>query len=180
VAIGNRLISAKIDRGTMAYVLSTPVSRRAVVTTQALFFAGSLALMSALAAAVHSAAASFSSYGANSAEIQTILKLGLGVFVLALAFSGICFAASCAFNLSKHMIAIGGGLVSAFLLAPIVAMFGENFAFLRNLTIVTLYDVPGIMASAAGWGWRLVALAAIALAGYAAGAVVFTRKDLPL
>ncbi|MDR1449912.1 MAG: ABC transporter permease [Propionibacteriaceae bacterium] len=180
IAIGNKLVSAKIDRGTLAYVLSTPVSRRAVVATQALFFAGSLTLMCALTTAVHSVAAMLSSYGADTAEVLIIVRLNLGLLTLALAFSGICFAASCVFNLSKHTIAIGGGLICAFLLAPIIAMFGDNFAFLHNLTIVTLYDVTDIMASAAGWVWRLVALAGIALATYVAGAIVFTRKDLPL
>jgi ABC-2 type transport system permease protein len=180
ITIGNRLICAKVDRGTLAYVLSTPVSRRAVVATQALFFAGSLALMCTLAATVHCVAASFSSYGASSAEVQTIIKLNLGLLALALAFSGICFAASCVFNLSKHAIGLGGGVICAFLLAPLIAMFGQNFTFLRYLTIVTLYDVPGIMASATGWAWRLAGLAGVALATYAAGALAFTRKDLPL
>ncbi|MDR1388309.1 MAG: ABC transporter permease subunit [Propionibacteriaceae bacterium] len=180
ITIGNRLICAKVDRGTLAYVLSTPVGRRAVVGVQTSFFIGSLAAMYALTAAVHSVAAVLSSYGADASQVQAIVKLNLGLFLLALAFSGICFAASCWFNLSKHTIAIGGGLVCAFLLFPIIAMFGNNFAFLRHLTIVTLYDVSDIMAGAAGWGWPLAALAAIAAAAYAAGAVVFLRKDLPL
>jgi ABC-2 type transport system permease protein len=180
ITIGNRLISAKVDRGTLAYVLSTPVSRRAVVATQALFFAGSLALMCALAGTVHAVAALLSDHGADAGEVQTIVKLNIGLLALALAFSGICFAASSVFNLSKHTIAVGGGLIAAFVLAPIIAMFGENFAFLRNLTIVTLYDVPSIMASAPGWGWPLAGLAGIAVAAYIAGALVFTRKDLPL
>jgi ABC-2 type transport system permease protein len=136
--------------------------------------------MCALAAAVHSIAAAGSSYGAGAAEVATIARLNLGLLALALAFSGICFAATCVFNLSKFAIAAASGLICGFLLAPIVAMFGEKFAFLRHLTIVTLYDVPDIMTASPGWGWPLAVLIVIALAGYAGGAIVFTRKDLPL
>ncbi|MDR1393587.1 MAG: ABC transporter permease subunit [Bifidobacteriaceae bacterium] len=180
ITVGNRLICAKVDRGTLAYVLATPVRRRAVTTTQAAFFGGSLLAMCALGAAAHCAGAALSSFGLTGADVRTVLELNLGLFLLGWAFAGICFAASCVFNLTKHTIATGGGLVCAFLLLPIMAMFGQNYAFMRHLTIVSLYDVPAIMAHSAGWFWGLVALGMIGAAAGAAGSWAFTRRDLPL
>jgi ABC-2 type transport system permease protein len=180
ITVGNKLISSQVDRGTLAYVLSNPVKRSTVIVTQVVFFAGSLLAMCTLSAVAHSLGAYFSTFGANSAEIQTIFKLNLGLFTLALSFAGIVFAASCLFNLSKYTIAVGGGIVCAFLLFPIMAMFGSKFAFLSNLTVVSLYKVGSIMASGTGWAWDLVILAAIGLVAFAAGGVAFVRRDLPL
>ncbi|MFV0289177.1 MAG: hypothetical protein ACK5HR_07000 [Mycoplasmatales bacterium] len=45
VIVGNNLIVAKVDRGSMAYTLSTPIKRSTIVITQAFYFIMSLVIM---------------------------------------------------------------------------------------------------------------------------------------
>ncbi|MDR1422954.1 MAG: ABC transporter permease subunit [Coriobacteriales bacterium] len=180
IIIGNNLLSQQVDRGTMAYVLSTPIRRTSVSATQMVFFVGSLLLMFVLGAAAHIFAMNFSEAGITTEDVELILKLNIGLFTLALAFSGIVFCASSIFNLSKHTIAVGGGLVAAFLLLPIVAMFSEEFNWIKDLSIASLYDPMLLATGAEGFVWKFVVLAAIGIAAYGVGTVVFARRDLPL
>lgn len=45
IIVANKLIASQIDRGSMAYTLSTPTKRNTVTFTQAIFLAGSIILM---------------------------------------------------------------------------------------------------------------------------------------
>lgn len=45
IVVGGNLIVSQVDKGSMAYTLSTPVKRRTVATTQAIFFVGSIFFM---------------------------------------------------------------------------------------------------------------------------------------
>lgn len=181
IITGNKLLSAQVDKGTMAYVLSTPVKRSAVAVTQAVYFTGSLLLMFGIGAAAQIISAHFSKYGISSADVGIVLKLNLGLFALSLAYSGICFCASSIFNLSKYTIAVGGGIVGIFLLLPIVSMFGEKFKDLKNLSIASLYDSSSIMAGASkDYIWQFAILACIGIVTYIVGSTTFAKRDLPL
>lgn len=45
IIVGNKLIASQVDRGSMAYVLSTPTKRNDVTLTQAFYLIGSLLIM---------------------------------------------------------------------------------------------------------------------------------------
>ena len=180
IITANKLIAAQVDKGTMAYILSTPTKRSKVAATQAIFFIGSLFLMFTLSAGMHILATQFGAGSISSADIKTILLLNLGMFMLDLALSGICFLASSVFNLSKYVIAVGGGLVGAFLLMSMMGMFGSNFRWMQNFTLVTLYDVHSVMAGSTEFIWKYIVLGAIGAVTYVIGSAAFTKRDLPL
>jgi ABC-2 type transport system permease protein len=180
IITSNKLIAAQVDKGTLAYVLSTPVKRSTVAVTQAVFFLGSLLLMFAISAGAHILATVISAGSISSADVLTIVQLNVGLFVLNTAFSGICFLASCVFNLSKYAIAVSGGIVGAFLLMSIMAMFGSNFGWMQNFTIVSLYDIHSVFAGEPDFIWKFIVLAAIGVVTYIAGSTLFVKRDLPL
>jgi ABC-2 type transport system permease protein len=179
IVTGNKLISQLVDKGTMAYVLSNPVKRTAVAFTQAVFFAGSLFFMFAIGAAAHIVSAYFAK-GISAADAGLVIKLSLGLFVLSIAFSGIMFCASSIFNLSKHTTAVGGGLVGLFLLIPMVSMFGDNFKWLKYISLQSLYNPLGIVSDTDDFVWKFIVLAVVGIALYIAGSSVFAKRDLPL
>lgn len=180
IITANKLIASQVDKGTMAYILSTPVKRSKVAATQAVFMIGSLFLMFTLSAATHILATYLAVGSISGADIGTILLLNLGMFVLDLALSGICFLASSIFNLSKNVIAVGGGLVGAFILMSIMGMFGESFQWMKNLTLVTLFDIHSVMAGTTDFIWKFVVLAGVGIITYVIGSTAFTKRDLPL
>lgn len=113
-------------------------------------------------------------------DMETYLEIAGGTCLLILAFGGIGFFASCAFDRTGPALALGGGLPFAFfLMSMVVTMGGSNTENLKYLTLTTLNDT-GAMLSGDPFAGGLIALGAIAAALYTAGCAVFCKKDLPL
>ena len=180
IVTSNKLIASQVDKGTLAYVLSTPVKRSKVAYTQAVFFLGSLFVMFSISASSHIISHYIGVGSISSSEVKAILLLNLGLFVLNAALSGICFLTSCVFNLSKYVTAVGGGIVGSFIILSIMAMFGENFHWMKNLTLVTLFDISSVLSDSSDFIWKFIVLAAIGVFTYVIGSMAFTKRDLPL
>ena len=193
VVLANSLVADKIDRGSMVYVLSTPTKRLAVTITQALFMLLVPAVVLAIVCATR-VATSFVFY--DEVNVERIITLFVGMYILVEAVAGICYLASCLFNQSKHALAVGGGLTVWFFLASLLGMFGlenlvsmgvgvESLSIFNRLTLIGLFDVDSINTIGtavvdAAYLWKLAVLAAIALVCYILGSVSFQKKDLPL
>lgn len=112
-------------------------------------------------------------------DMETYVWLNVGCCLLILAFSAIGFFASCLFNRNKNAMAIGGGLPFAFFIISIIVEMSENLENLKYITLTTLFDTQEILVMG-DFGVGLGVLAGIAVVLYAAGCVIFTKKDLPL
>ncbi|MFC4713525.1 ABC transporter permease subunit [Planococcus dechangensis] len=177
VMIGNKLVADQVDKGSMAYHLSTPITRTQYTFTSSVYFISSLTAMFALVFLVGVGVAELVQPG--ELPIQTFSILTLGFLLLSLAISGITFFASCLFNRSSHSLALGAGLTVFFFAANMLAGMNESLEILENATIVTLFDSAAII-SGDGYGVQLLVLAGLALALHILGIIVFNRKDLPL
>ncbi len=190
---GNELFVDQVDKGSMAYVLSTPAKRSAVVITQLIYMIITPFIMVGCGLLVRIAATQ-----AFTGEVDVVKYLALygGIYLLAEAIASICYMASCVFNLSKNAMALGGGLNVWFYLCSLFGMFGsetmvsmgmgaEMLGVFNNLTIVGLFDVEALGTVGSGavdyaFVPKLIALVVIAVVCYAVGAVRFQKKDLPL
>lgn len=193
VFVSNSLIVDQVDRGSMAYVLSTPTRRSAVAITQALFLVIAPLLILTIVCGAR-IASSFLILG--EANVQEILVLYLGMYILTEAIAGICYLGSCLFNQSRKAMAFGGGLSVWFFLASLLGMFGssnmvdmgmgvEALGIFNRLTLIGLYDIDAIATVGSdtldmAFIWKLAVLAGIALICYIVGAIRFQKKDLPL
>ncbi|MCD7807248.1 MAG: ABC transporter permease [Lachnospiraceae bacterium] len=193
VFAGNALVVDQVDKGSMAYILSTPTKRSAVAITQAIYLIVVPFLMVGCGFLVKLAA---TRAFAGEVDVAKYAALYGGLYVLTEAMAGICYLASCLFNLSKNALALGGGLNVWFFLCSLLGMFGsesmvsmgigvEMLGQFNNLTIVGLFDIEalGTVGSEAvdyAFAPKLVALAVIAVACYAVGMIRFQKKDLPL
>ncbi|MCD8378946.1 MAG: ABC transporter permease [Lachnospiraceae bacterium] len=193
VFAGNALVVDQVDKGSMAYILSTPTKRSAVAITQAIYLIIIPFVMVGCGFLVKLAATQAFVGGVDVAKYAALYG---GLYVLTEAMAGICYLASCLFNLSKNALALGGGLNVWFFLCSLLGMFGlesmvsmgigvEMLGRFNNLTIVGLLDIEalGTVGSEAvdyAFAPKLVALAAIAVVCYAVGMIRFQKKDLPL
>lgn len=177
IITGNKLIASQVDRGSMAYILSTPTTRNQVTQTQALYLVGSLVAMFGVIAGVGCIAAN--AFQPGALDIKVFLLMDLGSFLLAFAISGVCYSASCVFNLSKNSLAIGAGLPLTFFVCNLMAKMGDGLANFKYFSLMTLFDTDKIL-TGSGYAPKLIALAVIGVTLYALGMVVFSRKDLPL
>lgn len=190
---GNELFVDQVDKGSMAYVLSTPTKRSAVVITQLIYMIITPLIMVGCGFLVRLAA---TQAFAGEVDIAKYAALYGGIYLLAEAMASICYMASCVFNLSKNAMALGGGLNVWFFLCSLLGMFGsetmvsmgigaEMLGVFNNLTIVGLFDVEALGTVGSGavdyaFVPKLIVLVAIAVVCYAVGAVRFQKKDLPL
>lgn len=190
---GNALVVDQVDKGSMAYVLSTPTKRSAVVITQAIYMIVMPLIMVGCAFITKLIAAQ-----ALIGEVdvaQTAALFG-GMYLMTEAMASICYLASCIFNLSKYALSLGGGLNVWFFLCTLLGMFGsedmvnsgmgvEELGMFNNLTLVGLFDIDSIGTIGSGavdyaFVPKLIVLAAIAIVCYVVGAIRFRKKDLPL
>ncbi len=193
VVVGNGLIASQVDKGSMAYVLSTPTKRSAVAITQAIYMVVVPFIMIAVTCCVKIA---MSAALTGDADAAVTITLYFGMYILIEAIASLCYLGSCLFNRSGKSMAFGGGLTVWFFLASLLGMFGsENLVQLgmgvealnafNYLTLIGLFDINsiGTIGSSAvdyAFVWKLVILFVIAVAAYVAGALRFTKKDLPL
>ncbi len=188
IVTANKLVASQIDNGSMAYVLSTPTKRITVVFTQLFYLIGSLFCMYFLVTFVDTMTRLIS---AGSVDLANVVLLNLGSFIAMIAIAGICFMASCLFNLSKYSLALGGGITVFFFVCKILALFGtdsfvqvgmgvKEMKIFNYLTIISLYDTSSIAALNPVFIYKLLILLAIGVITTTIGIYFFNKKDLPL
>ncbi|MCR5348910.1 MAG: ABC transporter permease [Bacilli bacterium] len=205
----NKLMAAQVGDGSMAYVLSTPTSRRTVVRTQYVFLVGSLVAMYLIittGAYLSGMVAYFITAPENinfmTFTIRTLLYCAAS-FAAIFGLGGICFGASCVFNKSNYSIAVGGGVCILSFIACILGLFGNKvfvsvgigvaemniFNYLTLFTLVDTESISSFAKEASGvYGgamtlaflWKMGVLFLIGAVFAFVGSRRFLRKDLPL
>jgi ABC-2 type transport system permease protein len=177
IIIGTRMIAGQVDKGSMGYILSSPVTRTQVTFTNALFLAGSLVVMYALIAVFGIGTGAIVRPG--ELDNGAIIGLSLGAVVLQLAISGIVFCASCIFNRTSRSLIFGAGLPIIFYASNLLATASTSLAFFKYFSLLTLFDAKAII-SGQSYALNFFILAVTAVILYAIGIKVFKEKDLPL
>lgn len=204
IIVSNNLIASQVDKGSLAYVLSTPTNRRKVIRTQYLFLVASLVAMYLVVTAC-SMGSEFIGYGIKALPLRTLLYNFSSLCVL-IALGGVTFFSSCFFNSSKHSFALGGGFCVVNFLATILGLFGTPVFIsvgigvsamntFNYVSLITLFDTDSISNFAKflanvndgnvytlSFAW-LIKDAILLFIGFALafiGGYRFTKKDLPL
>ncbi len=205
----NNLLASQVSSGSMAYVLSTPTSRKKVLRTSYIFLIASLAAMyvvitfSALGSEAIAGLIRIARGGkSNMLPLRTIL-LCFSSFCALFALSGVCFGASAYFNKANYSTGLGGGACVLAFLCCILGLFGskvfvsvgigvEAMNFFNYLTIFTLIDTDSVVGFVKAlakvpdsvmsydWIWECAVMLAVGVAFSVAGSLRFLKKDLPL
>ncbi|MCL2679076.1 MAG: ABC transporter permease [Dehalococcoidia bacterium] len=175
IATGNKLVVNEVDRGTMSFTLNTPVTRRQVIFSKALFYIVSLVTMCVTIGLVASGMSALMGVGLDYGKFWLLIS---GFTLYGLAVSGICFAASCWFDKSGQALMIGAGLPVAFFVLNSLSSL-DGLGFLKYFSLNTLFDTAAVV-SGGSFAGAFIAMFAIAMALYIAGINKFLKKDLPL
>lgn len=188
VITSNKLLVDQVDRGSMAYVLSTPTKRSKVVVTQMFYL-----IISVLGIFIIQAAAGIISQiiVSKTVDVWRVLLLNFGAAVVTLAIAGICFLGSAYFNYSKYSYAFGGGLCVFFFLAKVLGLFGdpmfvtvglgvESMGYFNYMSILSLLDTKSIAELSFTFIWKFAILLVIAGVTFGMSVYVFNKKDLSL
>jgi ABC-2 type transport system permease protein len=174
----SRVLIRYIDRGTMAYLLSTPNSRGKIARTQAGVILLELIFL-LLYITVLGIGVSEGLFR-GKLDIPAFLLLMAALFGLLMFLSGICFLSGCIFNDSGKALGVGAGLNILFLLIQMASQVGDKFEKLKYINPLTLFDPYGIAARDEESILMFLALYAGGILLYSAGILIFSRKDLPV
>ncbi len=174
----NALIAKYVDRGSMVTLLAAPVKRKTIALTQMKVLWTGIFMLVAYITVLQIAAAGVQFPGAL--DTGKLLCMNAGLLCLQLFIGGICFFASCLFSDAKYSVAVGAGVPALMYLIQMMGNVGKALENAKYFTFFTLYDPNGILAGERGAYAGIGILLIGALALYAAGILVFCRKDLSI
>ena len=188
VIVGNKLFASQIDRGSMAFILSTPIKRLRIAITQMFFLILSLITMFMFTAIVDVILALIIE---NSLAIDMILLLNLGLLLFSLAMGSLTYMFSAIFNYSKYSLSFGGGLALIFFISKILGLFGsdlfmnmgvgiEPMNFFNKITMISFYNTESILDGSTDYIIQFIILIVISIVCFSTGTIWFTKKDIPV
>ncbi|MDX6154536.1 ABC transporter permease subunit [Marinococcus sp. PL1-022] len=180
VWMGVQSLATLVDRGSMAYLLSTRVSRGQIAGTQALVLLTGLFLFLAFNFLAGYLAGQWFMEDANSLDVSSFLSINVGGFLLFFAISGYAFLISAVMNDERRALGVAGGLTFLFYALDVAGRLAPDMEWLRHLSLFSLYR-PAELASTTGdfWGPFLI-LTAIGVALFAGAISIFRHRNLPL
>lgn len=176
IMLANRLVASHTDKGSMAYLLSSPNSRAKIIFTQMKVlwtFIFLLILYTTTLCIIVSQTAV-----PGELDVGKFIIVNVGLLLLHFAISGICFLASVICNETKNSLLIGAGIPVVFFLMQMLSNMGDKVESLKYFTIFTLFDPKGIAAGTQNASIMMSVLGVIAVVLYAVAFKVFKEKDL--
>ncbi len=178
IMLSYKLIGKYVDDGSMAFLLSAPVSRQTLARTQGFTLFG---MVTDLIASITLIGLIFSALlFPGELNIGRYLLLNLGVIFLFFAISGITYLCSTLFNEAKHMLGFSIGILVAFFVIDMLSSVDERLDFLQYFTLFTLFDGNKINQGDPIIYFHFTLLCLVGILSYALGYSAFIRKDLTL
>lgn len=195
ILTSNSLVASEVENGSLAFTLSSPLSRTSIILTKAIYQIVSITTMFIVLLIFGLIARELAILIGGDDFISSFSVLGLtlyslGAYLVILAISGICFLCSTVFNKTKYSLGVGGGISIFFLVTSILGLFGldvmplalriDTMNIFNYLTIIRLFDVQAIMDGNVIFYYKIIGLILIAFITYSSSIVIFNKKDLPL
>lgn len=178
IVINHRIIGSHIDKGSMAYLLSTPNSRIKIASTQAIFSLASISLLFIFTTIFSIIVAE--SLFPDQLEIGKFILINIYALLMYYAIGGIGFLASCISSESKISLGLGIGVPVGFLVLQMLGSAGEKLSFIGNISLYALFEPNKLIAGDSFAYIGMISLAIIAIVLYSCGIAVFNKRDLSL
>jgi ABC-2 type transport system permease protein len=179
IIVANQLMSGLVDRGSMAYLLSTPVSRKRVATTQASVLIMNLLIIVSLTT-IAGLIMSPILVDDVKLDISTFIQINLMGFLLFFVISAYSFLFSCLFNESKQTLAATGLLSVLFYGLYLVSNMNADFEWLQNFTLLSAFQPAEITAGTFDIWPISIGLGIAGIFLYRMAIWIFSKRDLPL
>lgn len=176
--VANKLVAKHVDSGSMTYLLTTPHTRKVIVTTQAVYLMISTFVI--LAINVFIAILMSQLLFPNLLKIWPFLQLNLITYLCILVISGIGFFFSCLFNESKNALAFGTCIPIIFVVIKMISGISDQLNILKYFTLYALVDVNRILEDGSYVFWVAISLSVITFIIYLAAITIFDKKSLPI
>jgi len=143
IIVSHGLVGKLADNGSMAYLLSTPNTRKKIVTTQMTF------LITAITVAVWLPfllilIMSESIYP-GMLNIKDTFNLSMIAHLVITTCAGISFLCSCVFSDAKYSLMFGGGIPVFFLIMNLLQGVDEKVEFVKYFSLYSFLDIEKVM-----------------------------------
>ncbi|CQR47756.1 ABC-2 family transporter protein [Paraliobacillus sp. PM-2] len=180
VMMAIQLLARFVDRGSMAYLLSTRVSRAQVVITQILVLISGLIIIHILTFGAGFLAGEFLIETESTIAFSEFFEINFVGFLLFFAVGGYSLLISSMFNDERNAFSLAGGLTFLFYGMNMMGKIVTDIEWIRHFTPFSLYE-PGKIASGDADVWlSCIILAAIGLISYILAVFIFRKRNLPL
>lgn len=177
--VSNQLIANLVDRGSMAYLLTTPVAKKKVASTQAGVLVLSLLLISTFTTIVGAFGIKALVSGVDL-NVSTFIQMNTVAFLLFFVISGYAFFFSSIFNETKWALTASGGLSFVFFILNVFSNSSDNLVWLKYFTLFTAFQPLEIVKGNID---VLVVSMGLGISGillYVFSIILFSKRDLPL
>ncbi|MGE8203514.1 ABC transporter permease subunit [Heyndrickxia sp. NPDC080065] len=179
VVTASQLMVRLVDRGSMAYLLSTATSRTRIAVTQATILVIGLLIITLISMLPVLIGAKWMIDGSDI-NVSRFIEMNIVGFFLFFVISGYSFLFSCIFNDEKRALSLSGGLSIIFFAINIVAKLSTDFEWLKNITIFSAFQPTEIAKGTVDILPVSLALGGAGIVLYVLGVLIFRKRDLPL
>ncbi|WP_102336046.1 ABC transporter permease subunit [Salimicrobium jeotgali] len=175
-----QLLAKLVDRGSMAYLLSTRISRFQITFTQMMVLLSGLIIIHVLNFGGGLAAGELLIDEQNAIAMKDFFQINFVGFLLFFAVGGYSFLVSSLLNDERSALATAGGVTFLFYGMNMIGKIVTDVDWLRNITPFSLYE-PGKIAGgdAEVWTSSLI-LTGIGILAYTLAILLFRHRNLPL
>jgi ABC-2 type transport system permease protein len=178
IIVANALVARYVDRGSMAYLLSTPNTRLKIINTQAVYMLVSVTVLFGIITALGIGISEAMFPG--ELDIKGFLLLNLGALCAFYSISGISFLSSCIFNETKYTLALGGGIPVLFFVINMLSNVNPDYEWIINFSLFALYRPADIINRDPFTIIAMIVLVLIAAVLYGSAIAIFNRRNLPV
>ncbi|WP_377890648.1 ABC transporter permease subunit [Alkalihalobacillus sp. R86527] len=175
-----QLIAKLVDRGSMAYLLSTKVSREQVAITQIAVLITGLVIIIFLNFAGGYMAGEILIDEQYTIGMWDFFQINFVGFLLFFAVGGYSILISSLFNDEKKAFAAAGAVTFLFYALDMAGKIVSDLDWLRNLSLFSLFEPAKIANGDVNVALVSLILFGIGLVMYVGTVLVFRRRNLPL
>ncbi len=174
------LLVDKVEKNSMATLLSAPVSRRKIAVTQIVELVVGIVIMLVFSTAMEIIFSEI--WFAGDLDVLALIKVNIGLLTLLCFIASLCMFGSTFCNESEKMLGASGGFCLVMYLINMIKNTGisDDLEKLKYITFFTLFEPEGLVEGTTKAITGSVTLAVASLIVFITTVVVFEKKDLVL
>ncbi|MGG3755874.1 MULTISPECIES: ABC transporter permease subunit [Bacillus] len=179
IIVSTQLVAKLVDKGAMAYLLATPISRVKIILTQA-----AVLILGLITIVVFTYVGGL--VGAewlidkSDLDKEVFLQLNLVGGLLFLVVCAYSFFFSCLFNDEKKAMSVSAGITVVFYGLDMLGKLSDKFEWMRNISLFNLFRPQEIISGDYDVMKTSIGLLISAVVIFAISTWVFKKRDLPL
>ena len=177
ISTSNQLLASEVDHGSLAFVLTTPSSRRQIFISRGIYLFLSLTMMFTILTV---SGVFFANALAIDYQPEVLVQLMVNLYLLELSFASITYFSSAFFNKSSYSIGFGGGLTLGMFLMHTIGSLSSELTDLKSVSLVQFFDVSSIIENQEIAISHIAILLMVSSFITVLGYRVFNKKNLPL